>query len=257
MNPRSSIVAVIVAALVFGAFGYLYDGQDRWPERRPRSARPLTAISKQTPIFLPPHPREPGPVTNDTPLAENQVAAVRELIRDHLLANPEIVRDAIEELQRKEMEAELAAQASAISEDRDLIFASTRQAVVGNPDGEVTLVEFFDYNCGYCKRAHADMKRLLEGDPSLRIVLKEFPVLGEASVEAARVSAAVNIAAPEEFSEFHESLLNERGRDRRRPGACYGRVHGTRYGSNSRIDLLGMRSGRRSKRAINSPKNCR
>ncbi|MDN3719546.1 thioredoxin domain-containing protein [Roseibium salinum] len=68
---------------------------------------------------------------------------------------------------------------------------------MGNPEGSVTLVEFFDYNCGYCKRAHADMVRLIEEDPDLRVVLKEFPVLGQGSVEAAQVAVAVNSIAPE------------------------------------------------------------
>ena len=88
------------------------------------------------------------------PLGESEVAAIRDIIREHLISNPEIIRDAINELQRKELEAEAAAQTAAISNDKDRIFASARQAVLGNPEGEVTLVEFFDYNCGYCKRAH-------------------------------------------------------------------------------------------------------
>jgi protein-disulfide isomerase len=140
------------------------------------------------------------------------VAANEEVISNHHNANPEIKRQAINELQPKEVEAEQAPPINPNAHYTDLIFSSDRQAVLGNPDGEVTLVEFFDYNCGYCKRAHADMKRLMEEDPSLRMVLKEFPVLGEGSVEAAHVSAAVNLAAPDKYSEFHDKLLLGPGR---------------------------------------------
>jgi len=73
------------------------------------------------------------------------------------------------------------------------------------------MVEFFDYNCGFCKRAHMDMMALIEADPNLRFVLKEFPVLGEGSVEAARVSIAVSELAPEKFEEFHLQLLLGKG----------------------------------------------
>ena len=76
---------------------------------------------------------------------------------------------------------------------------------------DVTLVEFFDYNCAYCKRAHADMMKLLDGRQNLRIVLKEFPVLGEGSVAAAQVGDAVNIVAPDRYAEFHGKLITEHG----------------------------------------------
>lgn len=87
--------------------------------------------------------------------------------------------------------------------------SSTRPArwFSGNPDGDVTLVEFFDYNCGYCRRAAEDLNKLIEANPDLRVVLKEFPVLGPESVEAAQVGIAVNEVAPERYGEFHDTLL--------------------------------------------------
>lgn len=210
MNTRNTVTAVIGAALVFGAFGYLLAAKTRAPSEAQIGAA-VESYLNANPEMLVVEGVGPSATTDDA-LSESQTAAVSDLIGSHLIANPEIVRDAINELQRREMEAELAAQTAAISEAGDLIFSSSRQAVIGNPDGEVTLVEFFDYNCGYCKRAHADMKRLIDEDPSLRVVLKEFPVLGEASVEAAHVSAAVNIVEPDKYSDFHDALLLERGR---------------------------------------------
>jgi protein-disulfide isomerase len=132
-------------------------------------------------------------------------------IRDYLMANPEVIRDAIDELQRKQDEAERASQVAAIDDNRELLFSSPRQVVMGAPDGDVTLIEFFDYNCGYCRRAQADLQQLLDGDPNLRVVLKEFPVLGEGSMEAAQVSVAVRILAPDQAADFQNALMAQSG----------------------------------------------
>ena len=93
------------------------------------------------------------------------------------------------------------------------IFNSPHGVVLGNKDGDVTFVEFFDYNCGYCKRAMADMLDLLKTDPKLKVVLKEFPVLSEGSVEAAKVAVAVRMQDPsgKKYLDFHQRLLGGRG----------------------------------------------
>jgi len=153
---------------------------------------------------------------SDSPVAITQFDGKQQLeietiIKDYLMKHPEVIRDAMDELQRRQEAEAAAAQASAISDNKDQLFSSKRQVVLGNPAGDVTLVEFFDYNCTYCKRAHADMLKLIESDKNLKVVLKEFPVLGEGSVEAAQVGAAVNIVAPERYGEFHDKLINERG----------------------------------------------
>jgi protein-disulfide isomerase len=85
--------------------------------------------------------------------------------------------------------------------------------VVGNPSGDVTLVEFFDYNCGYCKKALADVQTLMKSDSKLRVVLKDFPVLGPDSVEASRVALAVKnqLPAPKLF-DYHVKVMDSRGR---------------------------------------------
>jgi protein-disulfide isomerase len=92
------------------------------------------------------------------------------------------------------------------------LFSSQDGVVLGNPKGNVTLVEFFDYNCGYCKRAMGDLLALLKSDSDLKVLLKEFPVLGEGSVQAARVAMAVRRQAPKKYLEFHTKLLGGRGR---------------------------------------------
>ncbi len=138
-------------------------------------------------------------------------AEIGDIIKDYILKNPEVLRDALVELDRREAEAQSRAREEAVSSAAETLFNSKRQVELGNPQGDVTLVEFFDYNCGYCKRAMADVLRLLEEDKNLRVVLKEFPVLGEGSVEAASVAIAVNEIAPEKYMEFHKELLGGRG----------------------------------------------
>jgi protein-disulfide isomerase len=136
---------------------------------------------------------------------------VETIVREYLLENPEVIREAIEELERREVAKAEEARVQALSSVSDILFNSTRQVELGNPDGDVTLVEFFDYNCGYCKRAMADMMQLLQEDDKLRVVLKEFPVLGEGSVQAAQVAVAVNAIAPEKYLDFHRELMAARG----------------------------------------------
>lgn len=136
-----------------------------------------------------------------------QKKEIESIVRGYLLENPEVLEDAFSALQERRREAESVAQQSAVSDNKEALFNSPRQVVLGNPEGDVTLVEFFDYNCGYCRRAAEDLDKLIEANPDLRVVLKEFPVLGPESVEAAQVGIALNEVAPERYGEFHDTLL--------------------------------------------------
>lgn len=129
------------------------------------------------------------------------------VVRRYLLDNPEILREMAQALQTRDAETANAARAGVFEEHRARIYDSPDQIVMGNPQGDVTLVEFFDYNCGFCRRAVDDLDALIEADGKLKVVLKELPVLGEGSVEAARVSVAVNRVAPDLYPEFHRTLL--------------------------------------------------
>ncbi|MEJ0097474.1 MAG: DsbA family protein [Bauldia sp.] len=143
--------------------------------------------------------------------SDAQQHQVEATIRNYLMANPEIVRDAMDALQQKEDAAAAVAQVSTIKSNASTLFDSKREVVLGNPKGDVTLVEFFDYNCAYCRRAHSDMLTLLKDDPNLRIVLKEFPILGDGSVAAAQVAVAVLLSAPDKYLAFHDELITDKG----------------------------------------------
>ena len=141
-----------------------------------------------------------------------QKSEIESIIKDYLLTNPEILRDALTELDRREKIAAEAARRKAVSDLAPQIFNSPNQVVVGNPKGKVTLVEFFDYNCSYCKRTVDDIQALMKADPDLRVVLKDFPVLGPGSVEAAQVATALrNQLSGDKYWTFHRRFLTSRG----------------------------------------------
>ena len=142
-----------------------------------------------------------------------QRGEIEKIIKEYLIKHPEVLQEAMAELEKKQQLAETEKARSAIKNHSDALFNSPRQVVLGNPQGDVTFVEFFDYNCGYCKRALNDMMELMGKDPKLKVVLKEFPVLGPGSVEAAQVAVAVRMQdkTGKKYLEFHQKLLGGRG----------------------------------------------
>jgi protein-disulfide isomerase len=147
----------------------------------------------------------PAPATAQT-LSGEERAAIEDVVRNYILENPEIIVEALDILQQREEMAAAQRQRQVIAERADQVFDGG-SPFIGNPDGDVVLVEFFDYNCGYCRRAMEDIMRLVEADDGVRVVFKEFPVLGESSIAAAQVSIAVNEVAPEAYEDFHVRLM--------------------------------------------------
>jgi protein-disulfide isomerase len=132
------------------------------------------------------------------------------LIESYLLGDPRILQRLSVALDST-LQAEEREQASgAIAAMRTAIFDDPGQVVLGNPEGDVTLVEFFDYNCGYCRNALPDLATLLAEDPNLRVVLKEFPILSNESIDAARIAVLVGNAGVDYWT-FHETLFTSRG----------------------------------------------
>lgn len=167
----------------------------------------------------------PAPAPSN--LTAAQRADIEGVVKNYLLAHPEVIKEALIELQRKEKAEELAARAKIVADPASKLFESPNHAVVGNPNGKVTVVEFFDYNCGFCKRALDDLSRLIKADPNLRVVLKDFPVLGQKSVEAAQVAIAVRKQIKgDKFFEFHQKLLNQKGQIGRAEGLAVAKSMG-------------------------------
>lgn len=137
-------------------------------------------------------------------------ARIKELVYEAILENPEIIMDAVAIIRQREEEAQLAAAQFALDEQRALLENDPNAPVLGNPEGDVTVVEFFDYNCPYCKRAMPEIQTLLEADSGVRLVYREWPILGEASVFAAR--AALASREQGKYEEFHWALMGKQGR---------------------------------------------
>jgi protein-disulfide isomerase len=151
---------------------------------------------------------------NAQSFSPEQRGEIEKVIRDYLLRNPELLQEVIQEMERRQAQAEAEKHREAIKEHAQALFNSNRQIVLGNPQGDVTMVEFFDYNCGFCRKALEDKLALIKADPKLRLVLKEFPVLGEGSTQAAQVAVSVRMqdkTGGKKYLEFHQKLFASRG----------------------------------------------
>jgi len=142
-----------------------------------------------------------------------QRGEIERIVKEYLVAHPEVLQEAISELEKRQSAAEVEKQVAGVKQYKEVLFNSTRQVTLGNPKGDVTMVEFFDYNCGYCKKALGDMLTLLKTDPNLKVVLKEYPVLGPGSLEAAQVAVAARMQdkTGKKYLDFHQRLLGGRG----------------------------------------------
>jgi protein-disulfide isomerase len=146
-------------------------------------------------------------------LTPDQRKAVTDLIRETLIKNPEIIQEALVELERRNTVAQAQAQRSAVTAEKARLIDPATSVIVGNPQGDVTIVEFMDYNCGFCKRAADDVRALAKDDPKLKIVIKDFPILGPDSVEASRVALAVRSQLQgQKYFDFHAKLMATKGR---------------------------------------------
>lgn len=146
-------------------------------------------------------------------LSAEQRTAVVELIKETLLKNPELIQEALVELERRNQVAQVEAQRNALAAEKASLIDPASSMIAGNPQGDVTLIEFMDYNCGFCKRAMEDVRALAKDDPKLKLVIKDFPILGPDSVEASRVAIAVkNQLQGPKYWEFHLKLMSAKGR---------------------------------------------
>ena len=125
-----------------------------------------------------------------------------DFIRQYLMENPEVVRDAMQAIERKQQMSEESARSDSLKTMSSEIFRNKDDLVGGNPKGKVTMVEFFDYNCAYCKRASPDVMKMIDGDKDLKLVMKEFPILGPGSTYASRAALVIGPRG-------HESTLED------------------------------------------------
>lgn len=147
-----------------------------------------------------------------TDMTEAERAAFRTEVRAYLLDNPEVLMEAIAVLESRQAETEAMRDQSMVLSNADALFNSEFDWNGGNPEGDLVLVEFMDYRCGYCRRAFPEVEELLENDGNIRFVVKEYPILGEQSVLASRfaISTRVNLG-DDAYEAVHNALMVFRG----------------------------------------------
>jgi protein-disulfide isomerase len=147
------------------------------------------------------------------PLSPEQRQAIGEVVKEYLLQNPEVLRDASLELERRSEQQQKEEQAKALSQYRSQLLSPRGATIIGNPNGRVSLVAFFDYNCPYCRASVGDIQKLVDANPELRVVLREFPILGPDSTATSRLALAVARETPDLGlrTRYYEALMKAKG----------------------------------------------
>jgi len=133
-------------------------------------------------------------------------------VREYLLENPQVIMEAVNALENRQAEQQAVADQQIVADNADALFRDGFSYVGGNPDGDITIVEFSDYRCGYCRRAFPEVEELIESDGNIRFIMKEFPILGEASVTSSRFAIATLMEAGDEaYKAVHDALITLEG----------------------------------------------
>lgn len=144
---------------------------------------------------------------NNAALTDSQVTQVKEVVHDYLVTNPQVLVEASQSLQKQEVEKTKENAKAAIAKNAEVLFAYQGSPVVGNPNGDVTLVEFFDYQCPHCKDMKATIEKLIKEDANLRVVYKELPIFGQSSKDASTIALAAAKQGDGKYLKLHDALL--------------------------------------------------
>ncbi len=141
-------------------------------------------------------------------MTPDEHAAFGEAVREYLLQNPQVIMEAVAVLEQRQAELQAQSDLTLVSDNQEALFNDGFSFVGGNPDGDVTLVEFLDYRCGFCRRAHPEIAKLLETDGNIRLVVKEFPILGDQSMLASRFAIATRqVAGSDSYKTISDTLM--------------------------------------------------
>jgi protein-disulfide isomerase len=169
-------------------------------------SRPATALAALLALSL------PAAATDIGSLTDSEREAFRAEVREYLLENPEVLMEAIGVLEQRQAQAEAANDAALLQTHAAEIFSDPDSWVGGNPEGDITVVEFTDYRCGYCRKAYEEVAELIESDGNIRFVVKEYPILGEQSLISSRFAVAVRqVAGDAAYQKAHDALITLRG----------------------------------------------
>ncbi|WP_024870592.1 DsbA family protein [Tolumonas lignilytica] len=152
-----------------------------------------------------------GMLSFSTVAAEMTKAEVEKIVREYLVSNPEILIEMSNALRAKQEMQQSETDKALLKKHANQLFQQADDPVTGNPKGSLTIVEFVDYNCGYCKRSAPLVQELLKKDQDIRYIYKEFPILTETSVIASKAALAVNALFPAKYAAFHDALMAHEG----------------------------------------------
>ncbi len=144
-----------------------------------------------------------------SPFSAEQKSAIEGIVKDYLLAHPEIgleMQSALEAKMQKEQDEKTK---TFVADNAKVLYRDPNAAVAGNPDGDITVVEFFDYNCGYCKRGFNQVQKLIDSDKNIRFVFKELPIINDASEPVSRIALAARMQG--KYWDLHKALINMKG----------------------------------------------
>lgn len=154
-------------------------------------------------------------------------AIFREEVRAYLMDQPQVIMDAVNQLEARQEQQAAQSDLSLVSDNADALFNDGYSYVGGNPDGDITLVEFSDYRCGYCRKAHTEVAKMLLTDGNIRLIIKEFPILGDQSVLASRFAMAVKqVAGDEAYKAINDALMSLSGEINMTTLARLGKIFG-------------------------------
>lgn len=147
----------------------------------------------------------------DDNLSGKQRQEIEKIIHQYIMDNPKVILDAVARLQATEESAKEEQVKATLTSSRDLLLNDPDTPIGGNPNGDVTVVEFFDYRCGYCKKVYPSLKKVVNTDKNVRYVFKEFPILGPESVDASKAALAISRIDATKYQAFHDALMTSRG----------------------------------------------
>ncbi|MDR9483956.1 MAG: DsbA family protein [Sediminimonas sp.] len=154
----------------------------------------------------------PASALDLTDMNQSERSALREEIRAYILDNPEVIMEAVAILEQRQNAQKAQSDAQMIATNAEALFEDDASWVGGNPEGDLTLVEFMDYRCGYCRKAAPEVSELIESDGNIRIIVKEFPILGDQSVIASRFAIAVlQLEGDAAYEKAHDTLIKFKG----------------------------------------------
>jgi protein-disulfide isomerase len=149
---------------------------------------------------------------SQTQYTPSDVAAIQTIVRDYLISHPQVLAEASAALQQQQAAQKQQLAMAAVTQNKQQLFNDSNTPVIGNSNGSLILVEFFDYQCGYCKRMTPVIDTLLKNNKNLKVVLKERPIFGGTSTTAAEAALAVYQLDPKQYEAFHKAIISKKGK---------------------------------------------